>query len=118
MKKILIADEKTARAAFIAAAFGPDAVAAHTAPQAMELIRLHAPRVILISVTLAGMDGFELYEWLRLHPDTASARVWFILDRYDEQTASSCSRLGAEGVLYGASDQLAAQLSRYGLTGR
>ncbi|MCR4771015.1 MAG: response regulator [Oscillospiraceae bacterium] len=115
MEEILIADENSRRAAFIASVLAPPAHTAGSAREAMELMRKGDHPMIIISVSLPDMDGFELYEWLRLNPPTKAARVWFLLDGSDERTAAACKRLGADGVLYGAPARLSALLRQTGL---
>ncbi|MBP5165794.1 MAG: response regulator [Oscillospiraceae bacterium] len=115
MDTILIIDENSRRAAFIASVLTERTQTAASARDAMELMSKGSHSLIILSVSLPDMDGFELYEWLRLNPPTRSSRVWFLLDRNDEQTAAACMRLGACGVLYGAPAQISARLRRAGL---
>lgn len=45
---------------------------------ALQKAREAAPRVVLLDVGLPGMDGPEVYQWLRSMPETQSARVIFL----------------------------------------
>ena len=115
MSKILIADENRRRAAFLASILAPQTRCAAAAREAMELMRKEEYPLSSFSVSLPDMDGFELYEWLRLDPLSKSSRVLFVLDRSDRQTESACMRLGAGGVLFGTPRQMSAQLRRMGI---
>ena len=115
MNNILIVDENARRASFFAASLAGRTQTASSAREAMALMRREAYAMILVSVSLPDMDGFELYEWLRLDPSSKTAGVWFVLDRADEQTKAACMRLGARGVLYGEPKQLTAMLRLAGL---
>ncbi len=53
-------------------------LAATTGAQALELARLHSPDLILLDVSMPGIDGYEVCEQLRNDPSTRGLPVIFV----------------------------------------
>ena len=78
MKKILVIDDDdrlTATIAFALRLAGHAAILAPNGSLGLELARAQRPDLVLSDVNMEGLDGFELLQALRVHPDTAAIPV-------------------------------------------
>ena len=58
-----------------------------SAEEALEVIEKQSPDCILVDTVLPGMDGFELCERLKGHPQTAAIPIVFMTGRRSDEAA-------------------------------
>jgi two-component system cell cycle response regulator DivK len=81
-----------------------DIYAAKTAEDALELMTLTTPSLVLTEMALQGMSGLELLKHLKRDPRTAAVPVLIHAYEKDPQSRESCQRAGCAGYLVKPAD--------------
>jgi CheY-like chemotaxis protein len=92
----------------IAARTAPDAVSFHIVRDGKEAVgylqgegqfgdrQAHPfPDLVLLDISLPGMDGFEVLAWIRAHPEFKALQVFVWTDSGDRETLDRAARAGA-----------------------
>ena len=80
--------------------FGLTVYHAHTGSEALELMTLHRPDVVLLDINLPDMSGFDVCTKLRSDSETKAVPVIFHSATYDTQSARGLANdLGAFSFL-------------------
>jgi CheY-like chemotaxis protein len=77
-KRVLIVDDNADAAEMLAMVmkkFGCETHIAHDGPSALALLATFQPELALLDIGLPGMDGYELAQKLRGHPNLANIRL-------------------------------------------
>ncbi len=70
----------------------------HEAPgglEALDLVRAHRPRLLILDVWMPRCNGFEVLERLRLDPSATRTKVLMLSNMADADTRLECFELGA-----------------------
>ena len=78
---------------------GMDVIEASGGPEAIRLATEHVPEVILLDVSMPGMDGPATLAALRTDPRTAAIPVIFVTAHAMRSEIDELRALGARGVL-------------------
>jgi signal transduction histidine kinase len=100
--RVLVADDNADMREYVARLVrgrGHDVIAASDGLAALEMMRLHAPDVVLSDVMMPGLDGFELLREVRADPELRSTPVILLSARAGEEAR-------IEGMAAGAADYL------------
>lgn len=102
MATILIVDESVdTRLALntILSDDGHDVIESEVGPSTLEIARERQPDVILLDLTIAGMEGFDILRALKSEPATADIPVIMMAARRFPEDIARCVELGAAGSL-------------------
>jgi DNA-binding NarL/FixJ family response regulator len=72
---------------------------ADDAAEALELIRRERPKVVLIDISLPGMNGLELIQKIREMPETQTLHIVMLTVHTEKEYVWRAMRLGAEGYV-------------------
>jgi CheY-like chemotaxis protein len=88
---------------------------AASGPEALRLLENHTPCIILLDLTMPGMDGIMFSQKLRRHPDRAVAETPIVLFTAVKDVADAVRAMGAVGVLRKPADppQILAVIQRH-----
>lgn len=114
MSRILIVDDNaTARETLVAMLENEEyeIELAEDAFQALQILNMHQPDLILLDVMMPGMDGFEACRRIRSTPQLAEVPI-IILTALDDRASL------IKGIESGADDFLSKPVDRYELTAR
>jgi len=102
MKRILVVDDEIGALTLIGIMLergGFEVLKAKDADQALAVLELDTPDLIILDVMMPGMDGIELCRLLRQRPDTASLPVLILSARGDAKSVMSGMDAGASDYL-------------------
>jgi two-component system cell cycle response regulator len=94
---------------------GYDAHFAASGPEALTLVREHAPDLIILDVMMPGMDGLEVLQHLKNDPQTSALPVVMFSAITDDQFRGRAMRGGAVDYWVKASvnfDELGTRLNK------
>lgn len=78
---ILVVDDQPENVQLMAEVLSSDGyvtLAAHSGPEALEILKSNRPRAILLDMLMPGMDGFEVIRRVRDNPQTAAIPIMVI----------------------------------------
>ena len=99
MTHILIVDDHSDIRRLLTITFGMeyDILEAEDGVRAMELIRRHHPKVVLLDVMMPGeMDGLQVLDAIKGHPLTCDILVGMVTARRQSADSDEASRRGAD----------------------
>jgi phosphoribosyl 1,2-cyclic phosphodiesterase/CheY-like chemotaxis protein len=99
---VLIVDDDAALNGMLAEFFsgqGLRVVTTEWAAEAVELARLHQPRVVLLDIVMPGMDGLTVCHAIKTDPELGQTRVLVMSSKDFEVERSRAKAMGAEGFL-------------------
>jgi DNA-binding response OmpR family regulator len=102
MKRILVVDDEIGALTLIGIMLergGFEVLKAKDADQALSVLDLETPDLIILDVMMPGMDGIELCRVLRQRPDTAELPVLILSARGDAKSVMSGMDAGASDYL-------------------
>jgi DNA-binding response OmpR family regulator len=102
MKRILVVDDEIGALTLIGIMLergGFEVLKAKDADQALAVLELDTPDLIILDVMMPGMDGIELCRLLRERADTASLPVLILSARGDAKSVMSGMDAGASDYL-------------------
>jgi DNA-binding response OmpR family regulator len=102
MKRILVVDDEIGALTLIGIMLergGFEVLKAKDADQALAVLELDTPDLIILDVMMPGMDGIELCRLLRQRADTASLPVLILSARGDAKSVMSGMDAGASDYL-------------------
>jgi CheY-like chemotaxis protein len=97
---ILIVDSKTQElfsTSLLLQRFEYQVWSANTAGQALEMVAVAIPALVIADLVLPGMSGMDLFHLLRQDPRTASLPVVFLIPAGDRTAERRCRDVGAAG---------------------
>jgi len=97
---ILIVDSKTQESfstSLLLQRFEYQVWSASTAGQALEMVSVAIPALVIADLVLPGMSGMDLFHLLRQDPRTASLPVVFLISAGDHTAETRCREAGAAG---------------------
>ena len=97
---ILIVDSKTQESfstSLLLQRFEYQVWSASTAGQALEMVSVAIPALVIADLVLPGMSGMDLFHLLRQGPRTASLPVVFLISAGDHTAETRCREAGAAG---------------------
>ncbi len=97
---ILIVDSKTQElfsTSLLLQRFEYQVWSANTAGQALEMVSVAIPALVIADLVLPGMSGMDLFHLLRQDPRTASLPVVFLIPAGDRIAETRCRDVGAAG---------------------
>ena len=98
---ILVVDDAPENLDVVRAVITPEFTmkAAISGPVALEIASHHCPDLILLDVTMPGMDGFEVCRRLRENQRTRAVPVLFLTAWSDPEHHERARKLGAAGLI-------------------
>ncbi|WP_200809766.1 response regulator [Demequina sp. NBRC 110054] len=116
--RILVVDDDEMIRALVSAvldAEGADVIEASSGPEALDILSVEVPDLVISDVMMPEMNGFQLITKLRSQTDLQSVPVLFLTSRMDPGDATTGLRLGANEYLRKpfTVDDLVAQVSRH-----
>ncbi|MGQ9849426.1 MAG: response regulator [Aggregatilineaceae bacterium] len=102
MKRILVVDDEIGALTLIGIMLergGFEVLKAKDADQALAVLELEKPDLIILDVMMPGMDGIELCRLLRNRPDTAELPILILSARGDAKSVMSGMDAGASDYL-------------------
>lgn len=102
MKRILVVDDEIGALTLIGIMLergGFEVLKAKDAEQALGVLDLDRPDLIILDVMMPGMDGIELCRVLRDRPDTAELPILILSARGDAKSVMSGMDAGASDYL-------------------
>ncbi|SEL01487.1 hybrid sensor histidine kinase/response regulator [Ectothiorhodospira marina] len=74
-------------------------ISAHTSGTGLELARAQKPDLILVDINMPHMDGFEVLNCLKQHPETSGIPVLALTAYASERDSAKLSKAGFQGHL-------------------
>lgn len=103
MAKILVLDDRESDRELmrlVLGSAGHETICVERSEEALDLIRLHRPDLVIADIVMPGMDGYELVRRIREDPGIAATRVALCSASYQESEAGGLARRhGVERVL-------------------
>jgi len=102
MKRILVVDDEIGALTLIGIMLergGFEVLKAKDADQALALLQVETPDLIILDVMMPGMDGIELCRVLRERPNTADLPILILSARGDAKSVMSGMDAGASDYL-------------------
>lgn len=102
MKRILVVDDEIGALTLIGIMLergGFEVLKAKDAEQALSVLELETPDLIILDVMMPGMDGIELCRVLRARPDTQELPILILSARGDAKSVMSGMDAGASDYL-------------------
>lgn len=102
MKRILVVDDEIGALTLIGIMLergGFEVLKAKDAEQALSVLELETPDLIILDVMMPGMDGIELCRVLRNRPDTQELPILILSARGDAKSVMSGMDAGASDYL-------------------
>lgn len=102
MKRILVVDDEIGALTLIGIMLergGFEVLKAKDADQALSVLDLHTPDLIILDVMMPGMDGIELCRVMRERPDTATLPILILSARGDAKSVMNGMDAGATDYL-------------------
>jgi CheY-like chemotaxis protein len=72
---------------------------AEDGPQALEMVRENMPDLVILDLMLPGVDGFEVLEKIRSHPQTSDLPVVIVSARTQDNDKKNAAELGVDAYL-------------------
>ncbi|MCZ6529633.1 MAG: response regulator [Chloroflexi bacterium] len=118
MARILIVDDNQAMVealSIVVSARGHDALTALSGEEALNLVESEVVDVMLLDLTMPGIDGFETLDRLRTMPEGKNLPVLIITALDEEDLEGRVSDAGGNGLLRKPVDvnRLAEQIERH-----
>ncbi len=118
MARILIVDDNQAMVealSIVVSARGHDALTALSGEEALHLVESEVVDVMLLDLTMPGIDGFETLDRLRTMPEGKNLPVLIITALDEEDLEGRVSDAGGNGLLRKPVDvnRLAEQIERH-----
>lgn len=104
-KKVLIAEDEVHIRLLIEQSLedledeGVEILTAADGEEALELVRVEQPDLVLLDVMMPKMNGFEVCERLRDDPASAATRVIFLTAKGQEYDRTRGEEVGADGYM-------------------
>ena len=101
-KEILILDDEpdiVVPVQFLMEQQGHHVVTANSGEDALDLIYQYKPDLMLLDIMLPGIDGYEVYEIVRLNPDYQDVKIVFLTARGREVEIAKGMALGADAYI-------------------
>ncbi|WP_201774787.1 response regulator [Demequina salsinemoris] len=116
--RILVVDDDEMIRALVGAVLGlhgADVIEASSGPEALDILSIETPDLVISDVMMPDMNGFQLITKLRSQAELRSVPVLFLTSRIDPGDATTGLRLGANEYLRKpfTPDDLVAQVSRH-----
>ncbi len=102
MKRILVVDDEIGALTLIGIMLergGFEVLKAKDADQALSVLELETPDLIILDVMMPGMDGIELCRLLRQRPDTGDLPILILSARGDAKSVMNGMDAGASDYL-------------------
>jgi len=102
MKRILVVDDEIGALTLIGIMLergGFEVLKAKDADQALSVLELETPNLIILDVMMPGMDGIELCRLLRQRPDTGDLPILILSARGDAKSVMNGMDAGASDYL-------------------
>lgn len=102
MKRILVVDDEIGALTLIGIMLergGFEVLKAKDADQALSVLDLHTPDLIILDVMMPGMDGIELCRVMRERKDTATLPILILSARGDAKSVMNGMDAGATDYL-------------------
>jgi len=78
---------------------GWDVVEASTGMKGFRLARAESPDIILLDVMMPDANGFEVYRWLKIDPETYNIPIIFVSANSGKEHVQRGLSLGASGYI-------------------
>ncbi len=78
---------------------GYEVVVAHTGEEAMALIEAQPPDIVILDIMLPGIDGFEVCQWIRDHPEWDDVKIMMLTAKGRDIEISKGFALGANAYI-------------------
>ena len=101
-KEILIVDDEPGIIVplqFLMEQQGYNVMTAQRGEDALDLIYRYKPDLVLLDIMLPGIDGYEVYEIVRLNPDYQDVKIVFLTARGREVEIAKGMALGADAYI-------------------
>ena len=101
-KEILIVDDEpnvVVPIQFLMEQQGYRAMIAERGEDALDLIYHYRPDLVLLDITLPGIDGYEVCEIIRLNPNYRKVKIIFLTARGREEEIAKGLALGADAYI-------------------
>ncbi len=72
---------------------------AHTGEEAIAMIQAQLPDVVILDIMLPGMDGFEVCQWIREHPDWRDVKIVMLTAKGRDVEIAKGLALGANAYI-------------------
>lgn len=117
-KKIIVIDDETEILLVVQSrlkANGYDVVTCENGVEGLQKIQEDHPNLILLDITMPGMDGFQVLSQLKKDPETSKIPVIMLTARGESRSILKAQDLKASDYLIKpfASDELLAVIKRY-----
>jgi CheY-like chemotaxis protein len=100
--RILIVDDNQAMVealTIVVNSRGHEALVAFSGEEALDLVKMERPDVVLLDLTMPGIDGFETLDRLRELPQGRELPVLIITAHDEEDLERRVAELGGNGLL-------------------
>ncbi len=100
--RILIVDDNHAMVealSIVVSSRGHDPLIAYSGEEALEIIRSNRPDIVLLDLTMPGIDGFETLDRMRAMPEGASLPVLIVTALDEDDLEEKVSEAGGNGLL-------------------
>ena len=101
-KEILIVDDEpgiVVPVQFLMEQQGYNVMTANRGEDALDLIYQYKPDLVLLDIMLPGIDGYEVYEIMRLNPDYRDVKIVFFTAKSREMEIAKGLALGADAYI-------------------
>ncbi len=101
-KEILIVDDEpgiVVPVQFLMEQQGYNVMTANRGEDALDLIYQYKPDLVLLDIMLPGIDGYEVFEIIRLNPDYRNVKIVFFTAKGRETEIAKGLALGADGYV-------------------
>ena len=100
--RILIVDDNHAMVealSIVVSSRGHDPLIAYSGEEALDIIRSKRPDMVLLDLTMPGIDGFETLDRMRSMPEGASLPVLVVTALDEDDLEKKVSEAGGDGLL-------------------
>lgn len=102
MSKLLIIDDEVATVTMLSTFLeitGHESVGAYNGDDGLVLAKLEKPELVILDLMMPDMDGFEVTQRIRNHPDLKTLPIIIISARTDQAAIDKALSLGANVYL-------------------
>ena len=78
---------------------GYETQVAHSGEDALRIFQQDPPDLVVLDIMLPGMDGFEVCEWIREHPQWDQVRILLLTAKGRDVEISKGFALGADAYI-------------------